>query len=91
MPKKLILSGRVQAVGCRQYCSSYGKELGIRGSATNRPDGTVEVLLDTEDEESLREFINALMENPSGYLFFGRITDIRKAEYKGPLRGDYIF
>jgi acylphosphatase len=91
MPKKMILTGRVQRVGCRQYCSSYGKELGIRGAATNLSDGSVEGLLDTDDEEMAVKFRRALLENPQGYLFFGVIRSITMAPYKGPLRGDYVF
>ncbi|MCL2026803.1 MAG: acylphosphatase, partial [Leptospirales bacterium] len=29
MPKKLTLRGRVQGVGCRQYCKAYAEDLGI--------------------------------------------------------------
>jgi acylphosphatase len=91
MPKRMILTGRVQRVGCRQYCSSYGKELGIRGAATNLSDGSVEVLLDTEDEALAAKFRQALLENPQGYLFFGVISGITMRTYNGPLRGDYVF
>lgn len=91
MSKKLILTGRVQSVGCRQYCSSYAKDLGIRGSATNKSDGSVSVLLDTDSEELVSAFKNALLSNPNGYLFFGNIRDIKTEDYHGQITGDYVF
>ena len=91
MPKKLILSGRVQGVGCRQYCSSYAHELNINGSATNKADGTVEVLLNTDNLQVVETFRKALLSNPKGYLFFGRIQDIRINDYNGQFSGDYNF
>ncbi len=49
MGKKLILEGKVQGVFCRAYCSQYARKHRVRGSASNERDGTVKVLLDTDD------------------------------------------
>lgn len=42
--RRVIVSGRVQGVFFRDACRSTARELGVRGSVTNLPDGTVEVI-----------------------------------------------
>ena len=42
---KLILSGKVQNVGCRQTFSRLAKELGLTGYVKNLASGDVEVVL----------------------------------------------
>lgn len=48
------VSGRVQGVGLRWWTRARALELGLRGSATNRPDGRVEVVAEGSEPE-LRE------------------------------------
>lgn len=91
MPKKLILSGLVQGVACRYYCSQYGKRLRIRGSVSNLSDGTVKVLLNTSNMSDIDRYIDAIRDNPLGVHFYGRIDSIDMYDYAGPLRGDYLF
>lgn len=91
MGKKLILSGRVQGVNCRYFCSRCGKKLEIRGSASNLIDGTVQVLLDTDNEKIINKYIDLLKNNPHEFYFIGNITDIKVYEYSGPIHGDYDF
>lgn len=91
MPKELILTGRVQGVFCRKYCADNAKKLKIRGSATNLHDGSVRVIIDTDDSKKISDFINALKSNPFGINFYGRIDNISTSDYSGPIRGDYIF
>jgi acylphosphatase len=38
-----VVRGRVQGVGFRWWTQRQGRQLGLRGSVRNRPDGTVEV------------------------------------------------
>ena len=90
MAYELILNGRVQGVFCRNYCSQYGRKLGIRGAASNLRDGTVQVLLDC-DEETVRKFIKAIIQNPVNIRFYGQINDVKTRDYSGPIRGDYVF
>jgi acylphosphatase len=40
------VTGRVQGVGFRDYVRSRGRRLGLVGSATNLPDGRVEVVVE---------------------------------------------
>ncbi len=89
---ELILTGIVQGVFCRHYCSQTAKRLGLRGSATNLMDGSVQVILDTDDEEEISRFVQALKENSFGIRFFGKITGIKvNRNYAGHVDGDYIF
>lgn len=38
--------GRVQMVGYRAFVQRHGQELGIRGEVANRPDGSVEAVME---------------------------------------------
>ena len=91
MPSRLILSGRVQGVFCRGYCSKYGKLLGISGAVSNLPDGTVQVLLDTVETVALENYIIMLKTNPRKITFYGRIDFIATEKYYGSIMGDYFF
>jgi len=91
MPIELILRGKVQGVACRHYCSLYGRMMGLRGSATNLADGTVRVLLETEDQASARAYMRALMENPRRLAFYGFIERIDERGFEGRISGDYMF
>ncbi|HON78153.1 MAG TPA: acylphosphatase [Spirochaetota bacterium] len=76
--KELILRGRVQGVACRYYCIENAKALGLRASAENLLDGTVRVVLDTEDDSAVKKFITYLRENPRNVRFWGTITGIEQ-------------
>ena len=91
MGKKILLKGKVQRVGCRGYCSRYARLYGLSGSATNLKDGTVRLIIDSDDEKIVGRYINALLSNPDGHLFYGRITDIDVSDYSGKVYGDYLF
>ncbi|MDH7553695.1 MAG: acylphosphatase [Spirochaetota bacterium] len=91
MAKRLILHGVVQGVFCRYYCSETAKRFGLHGSATNLYDGTVEVLLDTNDDTLVDSFIDALKTNPYGIRFYGSISRVDISDYQGTIRGDYRF
>ncbi len=91
MLKKIVLYGRVQGVGCRGYAASCGKKLGLRGSASNMRDGTVEIIVDAESIEKIKLYIDILLSNPYGFYFHGRIERYTLEDYSGPVRGDYRF
>ncbi len=91
MTKQLIIDGVVQGVFCRSYCSQYAKKMKIRGSATNLRDGTVRVVLETDDEDLVREYVVQLKTNPLGFTFYGTINGISVSDYRGPVTGDYRF
>jgi acylphosphatase len=91
MAKELIISGKVQGVFCRRYCSENAKKIGLGGSATNLSNGTVRVIINSDEENVINKYIQALKQNPFGFTFYGRIDDISVSEYTGPSRGDYTF
>ena len=91
MAKELIISGRVQGVFCRDYCNKNAKSLGLKGVASNLKDGTVQVILDSVDEQIIQKFIKSLKDNPHNYRFYGKIDNITINDYNGFIRGDYIF
>jgi acylphosphatase len=63
--------GRVQGVGFRWWTSDRAAELGLVGSATNLPDGTVQVIAEGP-ESSCRELLAALR----GGQAPGRVTRV---------------
>ena len=91
MAKQLILNGIVQGVFCRKYCSDYAKKLGLHGSASNLQDGTVRIILETDDEQIINKYIQALKQNPFTVRFYGRIDEVKISDYSGKQYGDYIF
>ncbi|MBN2301841.1 MAG: acylphosphatase [Lentisphaerae bacterium] len=52
---RLVISGRVQGVCYRMYAREQATNLGLTGWVKNRPDGTVEVFAEGNDD-SLRHF-----------------------------------
>lgn len=91
MAKELILKGSVQGVCCRAYCRQNAKKLKIHGSATNLSNGNVRVLLDSNDENMIREFIYAIKTNQYHFSFYGEIQEVEVNDYNGQIRGDYVF
>lgn len=54
--RRLIVSGRVQAVGYRAYVKMVARNMGIKGSVKNLDDGTVEVYCECPDETAFEGF-----------------------------------
>jgi acylphosphatase len=63
--RRLIVHGRVQGVGFRYSLARAAETRGVAGWAANRPDGTVEAVLEGEPDavESLTRFCR---EGPRG-------------------------
>jgi len=55
--------GRVQRTGFRRYVLELAQELGLSGSVENRPDGSVHIFLQGE-EEPIKRLIDRLKEAP---------------------------
>ena len=60
-----IISGRVQAVGYRDFVKNIAQELSLKGFVANLPDGSVEVLAQG-DLGVLKVFSNHLQTGPVG-------------------------
>lgn len=48
--RRLVVHGQVQGVGFRWACAREAERLGVRGWVRNRPDGTVEVVVEGEPD-----------------------------------------
>jgi acylphosphatase len=63
--RRAIVRGRVQGVGYRFFAERAARELGIRGWVRNLPDGTVETVVEGEDE-AVRRYFERLRKGPLG-------------------------
>jgi acylphosphatase len=59
----LELTGRVQQVGFRYYVFRVASELGVKGFVKNRPDGSVYIEAES-DEEKLSAFVDHCKKGP---------------------------
>lgn len=59
--------GRVQGVGYRAFARQRARELGLSCTATNQPDGTVEVIA-TGPRPQLEQLLAALGDDAPGYV-----------------------
>ena len=61
---RLIIKGRVQAVGYRAWALDEATRLGLRGWVRNRSDGTVEAVA-AGDDAAVQRFIDACRSGPT--------------------------
>lgn len=61
--KHIIITGRVQGVGFRNFTRNKARLYGLKGWVRNADEGTVEVLV-SGSEESMNSFIDLLSEGP---------------------------
>ena len=69
--RRSVLRGRVQGVGLRFFVQEAATAEGLSGWVANRPDGTVEILAEG-DEQAVRRFEAHVRRGPAG----ARIDDI---------------
>ena len=63
--RRFVISGRVQGVGFRFFVQDHAAVEGVHGYVRNLPDGTVEALIEGDDESVLR-VERALRRGPPG-------------------------
>jgi acylphosphatase len=63
--RRLIVHGRVQGVGFRYSLARQAQSRGVAGSAANRADGTVEVVLEG-DPEAVESLVRWCEQGPRG-------------------------
>ena len=68
---RLVIAGRVQAVGYRAWTIETAMRLGLRGWVRNRRDGTVEARM-TGDEEAVAVMVDACRQGPRA----ARVTNV---------------
>ena len=73
--KHLIIEGRVQGVWFREYTRRQAVSLGVSGWVKNRPEGTVEAMMEGPEEAVLR-LVVWCRRGPSA----ARVTRIREME-----------
>ncbi|TAJ28055.1 MAG: acylphosphatase [Reyranella sp.] len=61
---RLVVTGRVQGVGYRDWALATGRRLGVNGWVRNRSDGAVEVLV-VGEEAAVGAMIEACRQGPS--------------------------
>ena len=70
--KRLVVSGIVQGVGYRYFVLDVAQRLSLNGYVRNLADGTVEVVVQLEEEASLQALADALKKGPSA----SRVTGV---------------
>ena len=61
---RLIITGRVQGVGYRDWALTTGRRLGLAGWVRNRRDGSVEIFI-VGDDSAVGEMIAACRRGPA--------------------------
>lgn len=62
--KRIIVHGRVQGVGFRYFARHVGTRLGLTGDVRNRPDSTVEIIVEGPVGK-VEEFVREMERGPS--------------------------
>lgn len=63
-----VVRGRVQGVGFRYWVRQRAAPLGLAGSATNRPDGAVEVVAEGRQDACERLLAALRSDEPPGFV-----------------------
>lgn len=74
--KRWILSGRVQGVGFRHFVRTHGLMFKLEGYVRNLPDGTVEVVVQGE-EDKVKKMKKILIRGNG----FSRLEDIEEDDF----------
>ncbi len=61
--RRVVIAGRVQGVGYRDWLREQAEQLGLHGWVRNRRDGTVEALIHG-DEPAIQELLRACRRGP---------------------------
>lgn len=74
MATRLLVTGRVQGVGYRQWICREAERLGLRGWVRNLRDGSVEAVIDG-DPAAVRQIIDRAREGPPAARVTGLVTE----------------
>lgn len=80
--KRVIYTGQVQGVGFRYTTRRLAAGYAVAGYVRNRPDGSVEVMVEGEPQETER-FLEALGQTMAGCIQDRTIQDEHACGYRG--------
>lgn len=81
---RLMIAGRVQAVGFRDFAMREARALGLKGWVRNRSDGTVEAVVSGSDEK-VKAFVGKCTRGPAA----ARVAHIDLENVDVPETGDF--
>lgn len=82
---RIVVTGRVQGVGFRQFVASIAIQFGIVGSVWNRKDGAVECVAQAPEAETLDDFVRQIWSGP------GRVDSVEvEPEQEDPSRMSFV-
>ncbi len=76
--RHLIVTGRVQGVGFRQFVAATARELGITGWVRNRADGSVEAVV-----AGTTEAVQTMLERTRRGPAFAAVTNLKVGDAQG--------
>lgn len=62
--RRCVARGRVQGVGFRWFVVRNARDLGVRGTVRNRPDGGLEAILQADEPEAVERLLERIREGP---------------------------
>lgn len=74
---RALVRGRVQGVGYRAFTLHHAHRLGLRGTVANRPDGTVECIVEGP-RSAVEELVQLLRQGP----YHARVDDVEVSELR---------
>lgn len=81
--KKITVKGKVQGIGFRWFVRDLAEELGVLGYVKNNIDGTVDIVVEVEDEKILEKFIQRVKtEHPYAVITDINVEEIQPNYYK---------
>ncbi len=79
--RRAVVSGRVQGVGFRFFAERAAREAGVKGWVRNRPDGTVETMVEGE-QAAVDGYLDRLRKGPLGSRVAGvTIEDVSPGSF----------
>ncbi|MCX7910938.1 MAG: acylphosphatase [Endomicrobia bacterium] len=80
---RLIVYGKVQGIGYRWFVKDVAKEENIYGYVKNKSDGSVEIVVESDDDEKIKKFIERIKkEHPYAFVEKIEISEIPVVSYK---------
>jgi acylphosphatase len=79
---KIVVTGRVQGVGFRYFAQRVANYMNITGYVKNLPDGSVEIYAESDEEKSLKNFLEQIKKGPPLSIVENVFTEWNKIMYR---------